>query len=47
MSSAYATSHDGLDWQWHGSVLVGRPGKWDARGARLTTLSAGQRGNDR
>ena len=38
MSSAYATSEDGLDWTWHGTVLTGRPGKWDARGARLTAI---------
>jgi hypothetical protein len=38
MSTAYATSADGLEWDWHGTVLAGRPGAWDARGARLTTL---------
>lgn len=38
MSSAYATSADGLTWQWHGTVLSGRPGEWDARGARLTSI---------
>jgi hypothetical protein len=38
MSSAYATSDDGLDWTWHGTVLTGRPGKWDGRGARLTAV---------
>jgi hypothetical protein len=38
MSSAYATSDDGLEWRWHGTVLRGRPGAWDARGARLTTV---------
>jgi hypothetical protein len=38
MSSAYATSDDGLGWVWHGTVLTGRPGAWDARGARLTTV---------
>jgi hypothetical protein len=38
MSTAYATSEDGLDWRWHGTVLTGRPGFWDARGARLTAL---------
>ena len=38
MSSAYATSDDGLEWAWRGTVLTGRPGAWDARGARLTTV---------
>jgi hypothetical protein len=38
MSSAYATSDDGLEWTWHGTVLAGRPGRWDARGARLTSV---------
>jgi hypothetical protein len=38
MSSAYATSQDGLAWRWHGTVLRGRPRAWDARGARLTTV---------
>jgi hypothetical protein len=38
MSSAYATSDDGLHWTWHGTVLAGRPGAWDARGARLTSV---------
>ena len=38
MTTAYATSVDGLDWMWHGTVLTGRPGEWDARGARLTTV---------
>ncbi|OEU92171.1 hypothetical protein DB35_05540 [Streptomyces abyssalis] len=38
MSTAYATSRDGLRWQWHGTVLTGRPGAWDARGARLTSV---------
>jgi hypothetical protein len=38
MSTAYATSDDGLTWDWHGTVLAGRPGMWDARGARLTTV---------
>jgi hypothetical protein len=38
MSSAYATSDDGLDWEWHGTVLTGRAGRWDARGARLTSV---------
>jgi len=38
MTSAYATSHDGLEWTWHGTVLTGRPGEWDARGARITSV---------
>jgi hypothetical protein len=38
MSTAYATSADGLSWTWHGTVLIGRPGEWDARGARLTSV---------
>jgi hypothetical protein len=38
MSSAYATSDDGWTWSWRGTVLSGRPGTWDARGARLTTV---------
>ena len=40
MTTAYATSHDGLDWAWHGTVLAGRPGSWDARGARVTAVLA-------
>jgi hypothetical protein len=38
MTTAYATSEDGLDWQWHGTALAPRPGTWDARGARLTAI---------
>jgi hypothetical protein len=38
MSTAYATSSDGINWTWHGTVLEGRPGKWDARGARVTVV---------
>ncbi|MFP3989587.1 hypothetical protein U9R90_19345 [Streptomyces sp. E11-3] len=38
MSTAYATSDDGLTWQWHGTVLAPRPGTWDARGARLSAV---------
>lgn len=40
MTSAYATSADGLEWDWHGTVLTPRPGTWDARGARLTAVLA-------
>ena len=38
MNSAYATSADGLVWDWHGTALSGRPGTWDARGARVTSV---------
>jgi hypothetical protein len=38
MNTAYATSADGLEWEWHGVVLEGRPGTWDARGARVTVV---------
>lgn len=38
MTTVYATSEDGLTWRWHGTVLKGRPGKWDARGARVTAV---------
>ncbi|MGI8333211.1 hypothetical protein ACRYCC_24925 [Actinomadura scrupuli] len=38
MTTAYATSADGLAWDWHGTVLTGRPGHWDARGARVTAV---------
>jgi hypothetical protein len=38
MTTAYATSADGLEWEWHGTVLAPRPGRWDARGARVSTV---------
>ncbi len=38
MVTDYATSADGLQWTWHGTALSGRPGKWDARGARITAV---------
>jgi hypothetical protein len=47
MTTAYATSKDGLDWEWHGTVLAPRPGMWDARGTRVTTvLPDGRAGYD-
>jgi hypothetical protein len=36
MTTEYATSTDGVSWTSHGTVLAGRPGSWDARGARVT-----------
>lgn len=38
MTTALATSGDGLAWDWVGTVLRGRPGAWDARGARVTAV---------
>lgn len=38
MFTDYATSHDGLEWTSHGTALAGRPGYWDARGARVTSV---------
>jgi hypothetical protein len=38
MITRYATSPDGLEWQWQETVLTGRPGTWDARGARVTAI---------
>jgi hypothetical protein len=40
MTTTYATSADGLAWDWHGTVLRPRPGAWDARGTRLTAVLA-------
>jgi hypothetical protein len=38
MATAYATSAEGLTWDWRGTALEGRPGRWDARGARVTAV---------
>jgi hypothetical protein len=38
MTTAHTTSQDGLTWTPLHSVLNGRAGRWDARGARLTTF---------
>jgi hypothetical protein len=38
MTTACATSADGLSWDWHGDVLRPAPGTWDQRGARITTV---------
>jgi hypothetical protein len=38
MTTRRLTSLDGLAWTDHGQVLAGRPGRWDARGARVTTV---------
>jgi hypothetical protein len=38
MSTLHATSVDGIAWHLDGVVLAGRPGAWDARGARVTSV---------
>jgi hypothetical protein len=38
MTTRLLTSADGLDWTDRGEVLAGRPGEWDARGARVTAV---------
>jgi hypothetical protein len=38
MTTDYATSPDGLDWTWHGTVLAGRGGEWDSRGVRVSSV---------
>ena len=38
MTTAYATSADGLVWDWHGTVLAPTPGSWDQRGTRVTAV---------
>jgi hypothetical protein len=38
MTTRLLTSADGLDWADRGEVLAGRPGRWDARGARVTAV---------
>jgi hypothetical protein len=38
MTTAYATSRDGLAWTWHGTVLAPTVGSWDQRGTRVTAV---------
>ncbi len=38
MHTRFAISSDGLSWSWRGVALSGRPGFWDARGARVTAV---------
>lgn len=37
-ASGLATSQDGLDWQWEGSIMMPTPGAWDQYAARISTL---------
>lgn len=38
MTTEYATSPDGVHWTWRGTALAGRPGEWDARGVRISSV---------
>ena len=38
MVTDYATSPDGLEWTWQGTALAGRPGSWDSRGVRVSSV---------
>jgi len=38
MVTRYATSRDGIAWDDRGVALEGRPGTWDQRGARVTSV---------
>jgi hypothetical protein len=44
MTTRLASSADGAEWTWQDTVLVGRPGEWDARGTRVTAVLAGRSG---
>jgi hypothetical protein len=38
MSTRYATSDDGVDWELHGVALAATPGSWDQRGTRVAEV---------
>ncbi|MEJ2866889.1 hypothetical protein WCD74_03875 [Actinomycetospora sp. OC33-EN08] len=38
MTTEHATSPDGVVWTWQGTALAPRPGQWDARGVRVSTV---------
>jgi hypothetical protein len=38
MTTEYATSPDGVRWTWRGTALTPRPGEWDARGVRVSSV---------
>jgi len=39
MSTEYYTSPDGVRWTWRRTALAGRPGEWDARGVRVSSVA--------
>ena len=38
MTTEHATSPDGVTWTWTGTALAPRPGRWDGRGVRVSTV---------
>jgi sucrose-6-phosphate hydrolase SacC (GH32 family) len=38
MTTEYFTSPDGVHWTWRATALSGRPGEWDARGVRVSSV---------
>ena len=39
MTTEYFTGTDGVHWTWRRTALAGRPGEWDARGVRVSSVS--------
>jgi hypothetical protein len=39
MTTEYYTSPDGVHWTWRRTALAGRPGQWDARGVRVSSVA--------
>jgi hypothetical protein len=39
MTTEYYTSADGVRWTWRRTALTGRPGQWDARGVRVSSVA--------
>jgi hypothetical protein len=39
MTTEYYTSPDGVHWTWRRTALAGRPGEWDARGVRVSSVA--------
>jgi hypothetical protein len=39
MTTEYYTSPDGVHWTWRSTALAGRPGEWDARGVRISSVT--------
>jgi hypothetical protein len=39
MTTEYYTGPDGVHWTWRTTALAGRPGEWDARGVRISSVT--------